>query len=154
MATLCYSEMPVMLRSPTCEDGSPRNTDLHNLHICRAQGAAQAVEDGAVIGALFAKAQDKDEIKDALNIYERLRKSRTSRVVQESSRYGAVMHLPDSEEQRERDRQMTDNEPFEGYPNRWADPVFQNYLFGYDADAVAVEAWNEYKAGKERIQGV
>jgi salicylate hydroxylase len=108
------------------------------------------VEDAAVLGALFTEARNKDEIKDALEIYERLRKSRTSRVVRESTGYGALMHLPDGEEQRERDRQMTDREPFEGYPNKLADPVFQEYLFGYDANAVATEAWNSYKAGKER----
>jgi salicylate hydroxylase len=142
--------MLAMLHSPTCEQEPEQSADSPSLHICRAQGAAQALEDAAVLGALFAKAQNKDEIKDALDIYERLRKPRTSRVVQESSRYGAVMHLPDGEGQIERDRQMTDHEPFEGYPNRWADPVFQNYLFGYDADAVAAEAWNQYKAGKER----
>jgi salicylate hydroxylase len=106
------------------------------------------VEDAAVLAALVTEAQNKEEIKDALEIYERLRKSRTSRIVHESTKYSAVMHLPDGEEQRERDRQMTDREPFEGYPNKWADPVFQEYLFGYDADSVAAEAWEHYKAGR------
>lgn len=35
--------------------------------------------------------------------------------------------------QEERDRQLLEEEPFEGYPNRLADPVFQNFLYGYDA---------------------
>ncbi|KIM92686.1 hypothetical protein OIDMADRAFT_139218 [Oidiodendron maius Zn] len=116
-----------------------------------AQGAAQAVEDGAMLGALFEKAENMSEIADALGIYERLRKPRTTRVVHESTEYRAIMHMHDGEEQRERDRLMTDLEPFEGYPNRWADPVFQKYLFGYDGDIVAAEAWNQYKAGKEQI---
>lgn len=106
------------------------------------------MEDAAVLAALISQAQSKDDIKGALEIYERLRKPRTSRIVHESTEYGAVMHLPDGEEQRERDRQMTECEPFEGYPNKWADPVFQDYLFRYDADAVAAEAWEDYKAGR------
>lgn len=34
--------------------------------------------------------------------------------------------------------------PFEGYPNPWADPVFQPYLFGYDADREVEVAWSRY----------
>ncbi|CZR67538.1 related to salicylate hydroxylase [Phialocephala subalpina] len=114
-----------------------------------AQGAAQAVEDGAVLGALFEKAENKAEIYDALGIYEELRKPRTTRVSRESTAYRAITHMDDGEKQRERDRQMTNYKPFEGYPNRWADPVFQEYLFGYDAYIIVAEAWSKYKVGKE-----
>jgi salicylate hydroxylase len=110
-----------------------------------------AVEDGAVLGALFEKAENKLEICDALKIYEELRKPRTTRVVLESTAYRAITHMADGEEQRERDRQMTECKPFQGYPNRWADPAFQEYLFGYDPYMVAAEAWSKYKAGKEQI---
>lgn len=54
--------------------------------------------------------------------------------------------MPDGEEQRERDRKLTEFEPFEGYPNRWADPVFQKFLFGYDAEEEVEKAWKKYKA--------
>ena len=49
--------------------------------------------------------------------------------------------------QEERDRQLTQHAPFEGYPNRWADPVFQPWLFGYDAFAEVDVAWKDYKEG-------
>ena len=55
--------------------------------------------------------------------------------------------MTDGERQRERDRQLTEQEPFEGYPNPWADPVFQEYLFGYDAFAEVDMAWKSYKMG-------
>ena len=55
--------------------------------------------------------------------------------------------MKDGERQEERDRQLTQQEPFEGYPNRWADPVFQEYLFGYDAFAEVDTAWKRYKSG-------
>jgi salicylate hydroxylase len=61
--------------------------------------------------------------------------------------------MHDGEAQRERDLKMTRCKPFEGYPNRWADPVFQKYLFGYDTDAEVAKAWSSYKATKVREIG-
>lgn len=112
-----------------------------------AQGAAQAVEDGAVLGALFERIEQKSQISDVLTIYERLRKERTTRVVKGSTALRDIFHMKDGERQRERDRQLTQQEPFEGYPNRWADPTFQEYLFGYDAFAEVDMAWKRYKSG-------
>ncbi|KAL9002213.1 MAG: hypothetical protein Q9188_004847 [Gyalolechia gomerana] len=114
-----------------------------------AQGAAQAVEDGAVLGALFERLESASQLHDALIIYERLRKSRTTAVVKGSTRLQCVFHMPDGPRQQERDRQLTQEEAFEGYPNPWADPVFQPYLFGYDADKEVEEAWAKYKTGEK-----
>ncbi|KAK9454014.1 hypothetical protein V1511DRAFT_482331 [Dipodascopsis uninucleata] len=110
-----------------------------------AQGAAMAVEDGATLGALFSKLEDKSKLYDLLQLYELLRKKRTTRVVQGSTDLRDVFHMQDGEAQAERDRQMLEMEPFEGYPNRWADPVFQKFLFGYDADREADKAWKIYQ---------
>lgn len=55
--------------------------------------------------------------------------------------------MVDGDRQRERDRQLLEQEPFDGFPNRWADPVFQKYLFGYDAYTQVDEAWRQYKNG-------
>lgn len=55
--------------------------------------------------------------------------------------------MTDGERQQERDRQLIEQEPFEGYPNRWADPVFQEWLFGYDAFVEVDKAWKRYKQG-------
>lgn len=43
---------------------------------------------------------------------------------------------------------MLEEEPFEEYPNPWADPKFQEYLFGYDAYGEADRAWEKYLAGR------
>lgn len=113
-----------------------------------AQGAAQAVEDGAVLGALFEKIQSKHQLQDLLVIYETLRKPRTTQVVKGSSHLGQkIFHLHDGPRQQERDRQLLEEKPFEGYPNRWADPVFQPFLFGYDAYAEVDKAWKRYTEG-------
>ncbi|KAI9751368.1 MAG: hypothetical protein M4579_006109 [Chaenotheca gracillima] len=113
-----------------------------------AQGAAQAVEDGAVLGALFEKLASPSQLSDLLIIYESLRKLRTTRVVKGSTALGRIFHMHDGPKQRERDRQLSQEEPFENYPNRWADPVFQKWLFGYDAYGEAEKAWNTYLEGK------
>ena len=55
--------------------------------------------------------------------------------------------MVDGDRQQERDRQLLEQEPFKGFPNRWADPVFQKYLFGYDAYVQVDEAWKKYKDG-------
>lgn len=113
----------------------------------RAQGAAQAVEDGAVIGTLFEKIESKAQLSDLLSIYERTRKARTTRVVQGSTALRDIFHMHDGPKQEERDRTLLNEAPSEGFPNRWADPVFQQFLFGYDARAEALQAWDEYKKG-------
>ena len=113
----------------------------------RAQGAAQAVEDGAVLGALFERIEHKAQIGDVLAIYERLRKDRTTRVVKGSTALRDIFHMVDGPRQQERDRQLSQHEPFDGYPNRWADPVFQPWLFGYNAFQEVDNAWKRYKQG-------
>ena len=112
-----------------------------------AQGAAQAVEDGAVLGALFERIEHRSQLPDLLTMFEQLRKSRTTQVVKGSSALRDIFHMPDGDRQRERDRQLLEDEPFEGYPNRWADPVFQSWLFGYDALGEVDTAWKRYKEG-------
>lgn len=109
-----------------------------------AQGAAQAVEDAACLTEVFGNIESKDQIHDALKIFENVRKSRTTRIVKESTNCQNVYHLPDGPQQEERDR-ICALEPTVGCPNRWADPVFQKYLFGYDAFQEASNAWEHYK---------
>jgi salicylate hydroxylase len=114
----------------------------------RAQGAALAVEDGAVLGALFNKSQTALEISKALEIYENIRKPRTTRIAQASVGFGDTMHMHDGEAQIKRDITLVSEcKPSDGYPIKWFDPVFQNYIFGYDAEAEAEKAWDLYKAG-------
>ena len=117
------------------------------INMDRAQGAAQAVEDGAVLGALLDRIEKPSQISDIVTIYEKLRKDRTTRVVKGSTALRDIFHMVDGPRQQERDRQLTEQKPFEGYPNPWADPVFQEYLFGYDAFAEVDKAWKRYKQG-------
>lgn len=49
-----------------------------------AQGANSAVEDGAVLGQLLGHVKTKDQIPQALRLYERLRKARGEAIVRET----------------------------------------------------------------------
>ncbi len=69
-----------------------------------AQGAAQAIEDGATLTACLVRVGP--DIPTALQRYEELRLPRTSRLQALSTANKTRFHLPDGPEQRERDRQM------------------------------------------------
>lgn len=108
-----------------------------------AQGAAQAVEDAAVLTGLFGRITDKSQIHGLLKVYENVRKWRTTQIVQGSTNCRNIFHLPDGEEQKQRDA-ILKLSPRKGYGNRWADPVFQKFLFGYDAFKEAEKGWNSF----------
>lgn len=114
-----------------------------------AQGAAQAVEDAAVLGALFGILEHKSQLRDILVTYEQLRKPRASRIVNDSTANGGILHMPDGPAQMERDRQLQQDPPSEGYPNRWADPVYQRWLFEYDPRAEVEKAWSTRLSQRE-----
>lgn len=113
-----------------------------------AQGAAQAVEDGATLGAILAQIEHKAQIHDALIIFEAARKQRTSHIVRGSAALREIFHIPDGPIQEERDRQLAEELPFEGFPNRWADPVFQKWLFDYDVYSEVNNMWKLYRSGQ------
>ena len=78
-----------------------------------AQGAAQAVEDGAVLGGLLAhvSAADKDNLRPLLDSFEALRKSRTTAVVQGSTALRNVFHMEDGDGQVGRDSILRADKP-------------------------------------------
>jgi salicylate hydroxylase len=68
-----------------------------------AQGAAQALEDGAALTACLAREPD---VEAAVQRYEQLRLPRASRIQALSTENKTRFHLPDGERQRERDALM------------------------------------------------
>jgi salicylate hydroxylase len=122
-----------------------------------------AIEDGFLLGQLLSRIPASSAtssprthqnhsllLSDTLTLYESLRKSRTTQIVKQSSHYQQIFHMHDGPRQEERDRQLVeyDEEPYEGYPNKWRDPVFQEWLWGYDAQEVVDDAWERYVKGK------
>ena len=72
-----------------------------------AQGANSSLEDGAVLGALLGKVHSKEQLPNAINMYEKLRKERGEWIVQETLIHREGIHLPDGPEQVERDRLLS-----------------------------------------------
>ena len=60
-----------------------------------AQGAAMAIEDGAVLTRALAEGAT---LADALDLYERNRRDRTARIVDQSTENRRLFHLPSVEE--------------------------------------------------------
>nr|UZP47902.1 FAD binding domain-containing protein [Cladonia uncialis subsp. uncialis] len=112
------------------------------------QGAAMAFEDAAVLGTLFSKVQDSSQLPDILSIYEHLRKPRTSAMRAKSRAMRDVYAFEDGPLQRERDRQLQHHSPFDGFANFLADPIFQSFVFSYNAFEDAEKAWVRYLMGE------
>ena len=73
-----------------------------------AQGAAQAVEDGAVLGELFKHIHRESQIEDILRLYQQLRRSRTQAVNQKTLANRSILNIQDGESQEARDSRMKD----------------------------------------------
>jgi salicylate hydroxylase len=69
-----------------------------------AQGAAQAIEDGATLAGVLAQAPAN--VVEALRRYESLRLPRTARIQTTAAGNKTRNHLPDGPQQRERDAAM------------------------------------------------
>lgn len=116
-----------------------------------AQGAAMAVEDGAVLGGLLGKLEHRSQLGALLALYESLRKKRTTRIVLESTKQRDVFHLPNGKEQQDRDALMMADKREPGFPNKWRDPELQRFMFGYDAFEEVETAWAQFKRESEVV---
>ncbi|KAB8270626.1 hypothetical protein BDV30DRAFT_250511 [Aspergillus minisclerotigenes] len=104
--------------------------------------------DAATLSVLFGAMQDKSQIPDILTIFETIRKPRAMEMHRRVGMARDIWSMPDGAQQRERDRQLRDHEPYDGYPNVLADPVLTQWMFGYDAFKEALEAWRKFERGE------
>lgn len=88
-----------------------------------AQGAAQSIEDAAVLARCLATSIDDPE--QALKRYESARIERTTRLQEVSHARRDINHLPDGPEQRTRDSALAESDPL----------VSNGWIYGYDAEA-------------------
>jgi salicylate hydroxylase len=115
---------------PRWSDGSVTllGDAAHPMFPFFAQGAAQAIEDAAVLASCLAGGLD-DPVR-ALRRYDTLRIPRTSRLQQLSHARSDINHLDDGPQQRARDRSLAQ-----------ADPLLANgWIYGYDPDVAVAEA--------------
>ena len=92
-----------------------------------AQGAAQAIEDAAVLARCLATGIGDPAA--ALKRYEELRIPRTTRLQAVSHGRSEINHLPDGPEQRERDAAFARGDPL--LANSW--------IYGYDPDVAMMK---------------
>lgn len=113
----------------------PKN-DFANGRRYLAQGANSSIEDGAVLGNLLAALKSKDQLPQALNLYQTLRKKRGEAIVRETFAQRKDFHMNDGAEQQARDQLMLSqpgNDISCKFPSRWQCPEVQPWLYGYDA---------------------
>jgi salicylate hydroxylase len=89
-----------------------------------AQGAAQAIEDAAVLADCL-RCADAASVPQALQRYEEIRRPRASQIQVMSRGREVRNHLPDGAEQRERDAQLANGDPLR--QSAW--------LYGQDLEA-------------------
>ncbi|MBT2233589.1 FAD-dependent monooxygenase [Nonomuraea sp. NEAU-A123] len=87
-----------------------------------AQGAAQAIEDAAVLAGCLA-AQPEDPVA-ALGRYESIRRPRAIRLQELSRGRAETNHLPDGAAQQARDRQFAGEDPL----------AHNGWIYGHDAE--------------------
>ncbi|KAN0111235.1 FAD/NAD(P)-binding domain containing protein [Russula decolorans] len=132
----------------------------HPMLPYRAQAAAIAVEDAAVIGALFSHVSSISQVPALLQAYQDLRLPRAT-ATQESSRLNQkIFHLLDGPEQRARDDAMRAAMAAElegraipdGNPNQLADRTKNHIQYDYDAYAEVEQWWAS--GGREQIEAL
>jgi len=113
----------------------------HGMVPYLAQGAATAIEDGACLAECLDRANGVEDIPALLRAFEAIRKPRSETISDGALANGDIWHMHDGPEQEERDRKMQET-TVQGKaeakstavnPNKWSDPNFQPWLFGYDA---------------------
>ncbi|KAJ5162130.1 Monooxygenase FAD-binding [Penicillium capsulatum] len=112
-----------------------------------AQGAAQAIEDGAVLGVVLSRLPDitPESINKALRVYEKVRKGRAEALVDMAAASGRALHLGDGAAKEERDRQFAALRQGKGpVPDKWADADVQREIYGFDCTKIAEESFDEY----------
>ena len=136
----CINAAPVSLRNVATLLTPP----AYLLRPPRAQGAAQALEDGATLGALFTRLPQRSQthspespstpaLKTLLTAYESMRKPRTTLVIARSAKRRDLYQLPDGEEQEKRDEELLREGRGDRYPDVVDEARFQDWLAEWDA---------------------
>ncbi len=109
-----------------------------------SQGAAMAVEDGAALAEVLSVIESREQVCDALRIFEKERMKRSGGMQSASLVNGKLWHFPDGPQQEARDRGMraeVEGKPFLESTNQWSDPVTQVWAYGYDAEKAVRDLW-------------
>lgn len=116
----------------------------------QAQGAAMAVEDGAVLGVLLGNLnrsglqKPASHIPDIFRLYEALQKTRTTTNVKGAIANQQMYHMPDGPEQRARDAELAIADWKKSSSFLWADMEYQKSLLAFDSMGAAEKAFDRW----------
>ncbi|KAM7196188.1 putative FAD binding domain containing protein [Rhypophila sp. PSN 637] len=116
----------------------------HAILPCLAQGAAQAFEDAGALGGIFEHPISRDQIPDALKVFEQSRRPRASQVRSRALAQNTMIGLPDGQAQQERDAMLGAG----GDYGTW------KWLWDYDAAEAGRRAWKTFVASENDEQGL
>ena len=128
-----HAPLPAWVYKTTALLGDSCHPTLPHL----AQGAAQAIEDAAVLGVVLSRLPDNsaNSINRALKIYEKVRKERAETLVELAAASGRSLHLGSGDAKAERDAKFAALKATGGkghVPDRWADADVQKMTYGFD----------------------
>ena len=128
-----HSPLPTWVHGSMALVGDACHPTLPHL----AQGAAQAIEDGAVLAVVLSKlpATDPASIQKALRVYQVCRKDRAEALVELAAANGRDMHLGAGAAKEERDRAfkaLREGKSAGAVPDKWADAEVQKMIYGHD----------------------
>ncbi|RYP63449.1 hypothetical protein DL769_006947 [Monosporascus sp. CRB-8-3] len=110
-----------------------------------AQGAANAMEDAAVLAAAFTCTSD---VQLALGVYERVRKDRAEKIAASAAATREVLHLHDGPGQIKRDEAIRNASRKSGdHPDKWGNQKWQDYMWGIDVVKDTIEKWDQPVSG-------
>lgn len=140
-----HEPLPTWVEASTALVGDACHPTLPHL----AQGAAQAIEDAAVLGVVLSKLPEAspEAIRKALKVYEVVRRERAYTLVEIAAASGRALHLGDGAAKAERDRQFEALKEGKGpVPDKWADADVQKNIYGVDVEEIAEREFEEIYA--------
>ncbi|WPH01119.1 3-hydroxybenzoate 6-hydroxylase 1 [Acrodontium crateriforme] len=143
-----HERLPFWVVDQTALVGDACHPTLPHL----AQGAAQAIEDGAVLAVVLSKLPEvsPEAINKSLRVYEQVRKERAYTLVDLAAANGRGLHLGDGAAKAERDRQFAALKSGKGpVPDKWADADVQAMIYGQDVVKIAQDDFESMYAALE-----
>ena len=140
-----HEPLPTWVQDQTALVGDACHATLPHM----AQGAAQAIEDGAVLGVVLSRLPDTSSkaIHKALRVYEAVRMDRAYKLVELAAANGRALHLGEGAAKEERDRQFAALKQGKGpVPDKWADADVQKMVYGQDVMQIAEEEFDRIYA--------
>lgn len=141
-----HSPLPTWVHGSMALVGDACHPTLPHLN----QGAAQAIEDAAVLAVVIDKCPDgsPESINKALRVYQEVRKERAETLVELAAQSGRGLHLGEGKAKEERDAAFKALKEKKGsVPDKWADADVQKKIYGHDCAQVAEDSFAELFEG-------